>query len=52
MNEPFVPSMVEEAIKGTPEERVDEIARAIQREPWMSLAIAAVVGFVLALVVR
>jgi hypothetical protein len=52
VDEPVIPAVADEAIKGTPQERVDEIVRAIQREPLKFIAIAAVVGFALALAVR
>jgi hypothetical protein len=51
-DEPVIPAVGDEALRGTPQERVDEIARAIQREPLKFAAIAAVVGFALALAVR
>ncbi len=49
MEEPFVEATIVEAIKGTSEERVDEIARAIRLEPLKFIGIAALVGFTLAL---
>ncbi len=51
MEEPFVEATVAEAVKGPSEERVDEIARAIRREPLKLIGIAALVGFVAALIV-
>ncbi len=51
MEESFVEATVAEAVKGPAEERVDEIARAIRREPLKFIGIAALVGFVLALIV-
>lgn len=51
-NEPVIPAVANEALRGTPQERVDEIARAFQREPLKFVAIAVLVGFVLALAVR
>jgi len=51
MEEPFVEAVVAEAVKGPAEERVDEIARAIRHEPLKFIGIAALVGFVLALIV-
>ena len=37
-----------EALKGIPSDRVDEIARAIHREPLKYIAISAAVGLVVA----
>jgi len=51
-DEPVIPAVADEALRGTPQEHVDEIARAIRREPLKFIAIAALVGFALALVAR
>jgi hypothetical protein len=50
--EPLIPAVGEEALRGTPQERIDEMARAIQREPLKFVFIAAIVGFAVALAVR
>jgi hypothetical protein len=44
-----IPTVGDEALRGTPRECVDEIARAIQREPLKFIGIAAIVGFALCL---
>ncbi len=49
MEDPFVEATIAETIKGTSEERVDEIFRAIRQEPLKFMGIAALVGFTLAL---
>jgi hypothetical protein len=47
-----IPALGDEALRGTPDERINEIALAIKREPLKFVAIAAVVGFALALAIR
>ncbi len=49
MPESVLEATIAEAVKGTPEERVDEISRAMRREPLKFIGIAALVGFTLAL---
>ncbi len=49
MPESALEATIAEAIKGASEERVDEISRAIRREPLKFIGIAALVGFTLAL---
>jgi hypothetical protein len=51
-DEPIIPAVGDEALRGTPQQRVDEIARAIQRAPLKFVSIAAIVGFAVALAVR